>query len=284
MMYKYVFPYRSIDFLSTNRIDLSTYNDALWAGMTLDFSRSSFITPYGMIFLYALVSHLREKYPDSPVRVIFPVGNDLFGYSCRMHLPQMLKEIGDVTISPEPYTVRERDRRASLQELKLADLPHNDAADEEADYLSQIIRRQTNFQVDTLEIIDTGLSELLSNVVTHSGKNQAILVAQTYQNDIRIAIGDSGVGIPFRLRPYQGQLKDDKTLISESLLPMVSSLGGGMGLTELKASITRDKLWRHGVLMIRSNAGWIWTGGEETIERDTAYIVPGTYVNILLKR
>ena len=284
MMYKYVFPSPNIDFLSTNRIDLSPYNDALWAGIILDFSRSSFITPYGMIFLYALVSHLREKYPDGSVRVIFSVGNDLFGYSCRMHLPQMLQEIGDVTISPEPYTVRERDRRASLRELKLVDLPHSDAADEEADYISHVIRRQTNFQEDTLEIIDTGLSELLSNVVTHSGKNQAILAAQTYKDDIRITVGDSGVGIPFRLRPYQGQSKDDKTLISESLLPMVSSLGGGMGLTELKASITRDKLWIHGILMIRSNAGWIWTAGEETRERDTAYVVPGTYVNILLKR
>lgn len=284
MMYNYVFPSRSIDFLSTNRIDISTYNDTLWAGITLDFSSSSFITPYGMIFLYALVSHLREKYPGGPVKVIFPVGNDLFGYSCRMHVPQMLMEIGDVTLLPEPYTIRELDRHASLRELRLVDLPHSDAADEEADHLSQIIRRQSNFQENTLDIIDTGLSELLSNVVTHSGKNQAILAAQTYQNDIRIAIGDSGVGIPVRLRRSQGGWKDDKTLISESLLPMVSSLGGGMGLTELKASITGDKLWRHGVLMIRSNGGWIWTGREETIERDTAYIVSGSYVNILLKR
>ena len=120
--------------------------------------------------------------------------------------------------------------------------------------------------------------------MTHSGKNQAILAVQTYRNDIRIAIGDLGVGIPTRLRPIQGPEKDDKTLIRESLLPMVSSLGGGMGLTELRAGLISHEFWRHRVLMIRSNEGWIWTAGEEIIKRDVSYFVEGTYVNILLKR
>lgn len=293
-IYEYRFPGVEISFHSTRRITFPEINPRKHQRVILNFSGCSWITPYGIIFLYAFIICLRMKYPNNPIRILFPAGTDMFSYACRMNLPQSLMQLSDVSISPEPVTYRRQNRSLSLCELQTVKLENEDEADTFAEkVLTKIIQHQITDDEKTTDLINTGLSELLSNVYVHSGEKEAIVAAQTYApanrpKGVSIAIGDIGIGIPGSLRPVLGYAKDDKTLIRESLESGVSVRGeGGFGLSELNAAIAQHDLWKHRALMIRSNGGWLWSSGESTARGpllgDVDYFVQGTFTCIMLR-
>lgn len=282
MQYKYEFPGKEISFNSTHRISFDGFDAHEHRRILLDFTKSTWITPYGMILVYALAYHLREIHPDHPLEVRFCP--KIFEYLCRMHLPQKLQTHLGVDVSPQPRKVKEQDRHDWLHELELIDLPDHYSADDAAERLFEIISANTQLEGEIQDIINIGLSELLDNIVSHSGVNQALIAAQSYSNCIRIGLGDLGIGIPARLRPVLGEEYEDKDLIQQSLNPKVTSRasGGETGLTDLRDSILG--FVPRGALMIRSNTGWLWFTKGEPTTGEAHLSLSGTLIALLLKR
>lgn len=295
MEHSYIFQGSEFSFFSTRRFDLSDCLDKPLTSISLDLSKVNWITPYGIVFLFAAVSQLREMQPNCRININFPPGTEMFAYACRMDLPQSLIQIPDVIVTPDVVRQRRINRRSSLCEFRTIELATEDDADSVAEeLLGKIVRSQITDDEETNDLINTALSELLSNVYVHSQQSRALVAAQTYApvrkpKTVSIAIGDTGIGIPQSLIAVQGGLKDDKTLIRESLIGGVSARGeGGYGLTDINSTLTQNTLWDRRILMIRSNGGWLWSSGsdetKEPLKGDVSFQIRGTYAGILLKK
>lgn len=281
--YYYTFNSIELSFYTTRLFSFNEFDGTYYEALILDFQKATWVTPFGILFLYSLANQLNNEYPNLKIRFIFSGEN--FSYLCRMHLYKKLSAMNNISCSPEPVRYSEYDRTDTLEEIKFIDFVDQYDTDIKAGELFQLISINTKPCEDNSNIINTALSEIFDNIYSHSGKQQAIIVAQAHKNYIRIAIGDTGIGIPNKLRTKKEYRDlDDNEIIVESLKPYVTtrSGGGGWGLTDLNETITDSQV--PGVLMIRSNLGWIWSRAGFSQSGKTNFNIEGTYIGLLLRR
>ena len=281
--YHYSFLHTEISFLTTRLISFNDFDSSYFDSLVLDFRKASWITPFGILFIYSLAYQLSNEFPEHKIQFIFSKVN--FTYLCRMHLTQKLIAFNNVSINPEPTHVIEHDRTDSLYEIKIIEFENQYDTDNKADELFELISINTKPCDYNSIIINTALSELFDNIYSHSGQPKAIIVAQAYPDYIRIAIGDTGIGIPNKLRSLEEYKQlDDTALINEAIKPNVTTRhgGGGTGLTDLCDTITDSQI--PGVLMIRSNLGSLWLRSGFAQAGRINFNIEGTYMGLLLNR
>jgi len=132
----------------------------------------------------------------------------------------------------------------------------------------------------------TALSELCTNIYDHSaprGQMRGFIAMQAYQNTVKFAVMDLGVGIPKSLRSRYGL--DDAALLEKAFEPGVSARENrGLGLARVSQIVERQ----HGILNVRSGRAKILLLGKErhrTLYRLTQKSAfQGTQIGILLRR
>jgi len=147
-----------------------------------------------------------------------------------------------------------------------------------------------DFQYDAVQAgrFITALSELCTNIYDHStpgGEVRGFIAMQAYQDAVKFAVMDLGIGIPKSLRSrYE---LDDPQLILKAFEPGVSGRmqeGRGLGLTRVCEIVERQD----GILNIRSGRGKVLLLGRQrrrevhTLQHQSTF--PGTQIGILLHR
>ena len=135
----------------------------------------------------------------------------------------------------------------------------------------------------------TALSELCTNIYDHStpgGQVRGYVAMQAYQDTVKFAVMDLGIGIPKSLRSrFEGL--DDGGLIQKAFEPGVSARhaeGRGLGLTRVCEIVERQ----HGILNIRAGRAKVLVLGRprqrevHTLKHPSPF--PGTKIGIFLRR
>lgn len=278
----YQFFSNQIDFRTTSMIALDDAKIRQANDIVLNFSKATWITPFGMLIIYALLRNITLVNPTLQIKIMF--SNAIISYINRMHLVRALNILSNVEVVT-PYTVtRDHDRSSLLMEFTTYPISTADEADKLAEQLFEIIATNIDPDQELQNAINTGLSELLDNIYSHSGSREVLVAAQTNKDKILIGIGDLGVGIPEKIRSITNEEISDAALIRRSLQPKVTTRpgGGGFGLTDTLDAI--HNLNEYGALMIRSNSGWVWESRKNSSSGTVSTEISGTFVALYLKR
>lgn len=145
-----------------------------------------------------------------------------------------------------------------------------------------------DFQYDAVQAARfiTALSELCTNIYDHSspsGDVRGFIAMQAYQNTVKFAVMDLGIGIPKSLRSRYGL--DDFELIQKAFEPGVSSRKDrGLGLSRVCEIVVQQ----HGILNVRSGRAKVLLLGRkrhrEVYKLQQKSTFPGTQIGILLRR
>jgi anti-sigma regulatory factor (Ser/Thr protein kinase) len=135
----------------------------------------------------------------------------------------------------------------------------------------------------------TALSELCTNIYDHSsplGDVHGFIAMQAYQDTVKFAVMDLGIGIPKSLRSQYEDLEDSQ-IIQKAFEPGVSareSEARGLGLARVAEIVKRQ----HGVFNIRSGRAKVLLlgrqGRREIFKLQQKATFPGTQIGILLRR
>lgn len=240
-----------------------------------------FVEPFGLVFLYMYAEHLLQLGAEE-VEIVIPRG-DVGIYLQRMELTDRLAKNPRIRIRQRQplFAMRRNDLRYRLVELQVAHVDKDDEGEALAErILDVMLQKHTKEMSASTEQLELTLVEMIGNVAVHSGREEVILAAQTYQNRVSIAIADVGIGIPARLRKsgiYTGG--EDHVAIETALRPGVSTRvgGGGYGLTTLSAEVQKNG---HR-LTIRSGKGQISLDRYRRARSDRLRPLPGTIVEVV---
>jgi len=248
--------------------------------VTLDLSAIKSADPFGLVYLAIYVGKLIEY---EPLRLSINLGRGAFArHLNRMGVLDVLRRdtrvrVESGTILPEFFGKGSNPRILELEQHTVAD---EDAAEALSERLLDIIvlKRRRDLLARS-ELFQTALLEIIANVSVHSGARQVYVAAAAVNDRIHLAIGDSGMGIPARLKKSGiAEKLSCSGAIIKALEPGVSTrVGrGGLGLTTVS-----DQVREHGSYMaIRSGDGEVVIRGENTTGRDNYHVLPGTMVEI----
>lgn len=278
----YQFLSNQIDFRTTTKIFLDQEKIRQAADLVLNFSKAAWITPFGMVMIYGLVKNVTNINPAVQIKIMF--SDAIISYINRMHLVDALNNITNVEVVTPYSTNRENDRSTLLMEFRAYPINTANEADELAEKIFELIATNIYLDQELQNAINTGLSELLDNIYSHAGTNEALVAVQTNKDKILIGIGDLGVGIPEKLRPIINENLSDAQLIKKALEPKVTTRpgGGGTGLTDTLDAI--QNINDNGALMIRSNSGWVWATRKNPSSGAVSTTILGTFISLYLNR
>lgn len=246
-----------------------------------------FTTPFGLVFLYWYIRDLIDNHDATEVVVAEPANSDVANYLRRMHVPQAFADIDCVDVTElEERSIRERDLSSRLVELQTARIDHDNVVHRKMQQLMEVILEQSDAASGRKEELRITLSEVLSNIHMHSGTREAALAVQSYDNGLKLAFGDGGVGIPTEMEGHEALPEDptDADIIRIAMERTVTSRPemGGMGLAHL-----REIAVESGSLALRSGDGEVrveehQSHGHERLHPNCAAI-QGTLVGIRLR-
>ena len=244
--------------------------------VTIDLRGIRFVEPFGITYLYWLIDYLlAEKASHVTVKVSWNVQN----YLIRMDFPKAFETNPEVEFRPNLHLIKlfRRNLSNQLVELKKFHLRNEDDVEDLTGKVMDVIDnrrpdlRRINYQ------LYLAISELLSNIESHSWSRKGTLVVQSYGQQVYMAIGDGGKGIPNKLRDQRPKLSDAE-LIEYALEPLVSSRRGrgGMGLTELSNAVRECGSY----MAIRSGCGHVIVTKYGNTRRNDCAPLPGTLVEV----
>ncbi|MED0676186.1 ATP-binding protein [Aneurinibacillus thermoaerophilus] len=221
----------------------------------------------------ALTSYMYSK-PDLPVDVYIPRSRDVHTYMTRMKFYEMNNF--DVE-----YPYSERPAAGRFIELTPFNEDNQDAIVDNITRCLDRLRVSENMQ----RALSFSISEMIDNACRHSESQfDGIVCAQSFYNELHLAIADRGIGIPASLaeHPRCIGLSDEKILL-ESVKEKISSklekgghLGNGLFRTNTIVQLARGELY------IYSKNGLLTTTAGKTSARWNDFSWDGTIVHIVL--
>ncbi len=248
----------------------------------VDLSNVRFVEPFGLVHLFLSVRHIASS-GARQVIIDIPRGS-VFTYLTRMHFIDQVEKLDGVEVRNRIW-VRARDLRSRLLELQVCDIQNEDDAEELSERLYELLYRNRGPLGLPGELVRLSLFELIGNVAVHSGTSTVYIAAQSYADDeISLAVGDAGIGIPGRLRRSRvipATYRDPEAL-RKALEPAVSTrVGrGGMGLTMLHEYVRDGAAAR---MSIRSGTAHITSNADGDRLHGTCTPLPGTIVEYVFK-
>lgn len=119
--------------------------------------------------------------------------------------------------------------------------------------LAQITYEKSEGSIPS-EFVNDVFAELLDNIRRHSGQDNFFVVAQSYQNTVKISIADIGIGIPRKIKSQFTEVQADSDAIIFATEPGISTyVEGGWGLTILRGYLEFPDEY----LFIASNNGCV---------------------------
>lgn len=252
-------------------------SDDLGRYISIHLEDLNFVEPFGLIYLFWYLRWIGGRASD--LQVVLPQNRDILTYLKRMHLPESVDDMHQVSFIPriDSWMISEADLPGQLVELEIFEVSDDDAVYELAGKTVEIIlSRDRDVRVSN-ELLHLTLTEVISNIEVHSGTRIGALAVQRYGDRVHMAFGDGGVGIPSALRSA-GLEGTDRELVEEALREHVTSRrgGGGMGLTDLAHAVRRAG--SH--MDVRSGQGHVRIG-RGGFSRDDCGALPGTMIEVV---
>jgi anti-sigma regulatory factor (Ser/Thr protein kinase) len=270
----------NVDHRSPSRVKVTESHEI----SVIDMTRTSFVTPFGCIYLCGMIATLREQ-----GSVTVRMGSDnVATYLCRMDLHKPFAEHSEVVFEPDlkQMSISRLPQAHRLVELSFVDLANDDQVESAADNFWEIISNQAPVYRRLHDEIRTALIELLSNVETHSGVRCASVVAQTVKHCVRIAVGDRGIGIRKSLKrtmPDRVKVLSDSDVIELATQPDVT--GSPFGRRGWGLPTIVNAIREHGrALHIASGRGVHSTYQNWKTGVTSTYAVRGTIVEVAFQR
>lgn len=196
----------------------------------MDLSGTTFAKPFGITLLHTIISSMRQQ-GDAVHVVLAP---DVATYLRRMNLHAPFDGDGGVTFDPDiRQWADSQPRPETLLPLTIVQVANDDEVVAAGSQLWEIIARRAPAFIPIGDQIQTALVELISNVERHSGVDVATVIAQTHRDAVRLAVGDSGIGVRRSLETaYQlADRSDHDVLRFATQLGVTATPGrGGTGL------------------------------------------------------
>ncbi len=243
---------------------------------TIDLSWVTWFEPYALLYLGMFLRHHNRD--DRFFDVVYPTKAEARDYLTSQNFWERFR------FTPNPVTDRSLLRFTSSTSFNdIIDLQNRPTqADEVGDRLREILRRN-GVGVNTEEVT-VAVSELVQNFVEHADEGLAAMMAQYYPHhkNVRIAIGDCGVGIRgslLRSGQYPGLANvSHKEAIVEALQPKVTSKAeGGMGFCVV-ADIVKDQ---RAQMFLSSNDGCVYLDEHGRLYMlDVPYDLPGVQAEL----
>lgn len=236
-------------------------------GSVIDLSVLDFLYPWDMVMVSLLLIEKKDL-PDK--KVILPKNIDILKYLKRMHLPEILKELG----------YRESEDFGSIEvseqyNLNVQELLHCKYRDEFDARLGHFLKMFLNFGMDIndAKLATAIVGELGNNVFDHNlGKwptdiSGCVIAAQNFPKlkKIEFAIGDPGIGFLGSLKAAFPELNSDIEAIKKGLAGNTGRTGEkrGNGLKYIQNWTIKNF---SGKLTIHSGEGIIEVSEKKTSE------------------
>ena len=215
--------------------------------IVIDFSTLSFIQPVGVAILYNIVNWLRIK--GVTVKFRFP------------QLPELVSNTNPIKYLDDCGFFQDflGQKKFGYSLLRSTTIPSKNVACEESyawldDVLISWLMRELATQNRAgFANTKTCLQEIFNNIEDHSNQNLGCVFAQNYPayNEIKLAISDFGVGIPFNIQRVEPIVNDAKALelaVQEgySTKSWPRNRGAGLDiLTQLVVNTNRGRIYIH---------------------------------------
>ncbi|AEX84745.1 Histidine kinase [Marinitoga phage MPV1] len=240
-----------------------------------DFSKVSFVDPFGANFLVLLIKNLENKGIKINVNIL-ELNSDVFDYLNRMNFFDKL----GIDYLEYPHVKHDSNNRF----LEMKEIYSIEEIPDVEKHFQKVIKDE-----DLARFLGYQIRELLDNIFSHAESSiGALLMSQKYHSSstekIIFSVGDLGVGIPATLKPFFQNISMDHLLIEKSLDFGVSSKKNsgiyfgsdhrGAGLYYIKRYVQMNK-WN--LLVISKKGLYFIKRGKETIKKEFKYnIIDGT--------
>lgn len=236
----------------------------------IDLSLARFVDPMGLATIAAVAED--AKACGRGVEFVAPQDASVRSYISRMHLGECLGRFCSHIDLPR---VNERDTGHRLFELQRFDAG---SSDDLAESVFRALRVAGQSQLDAASFF-RGVSEVVSNVVEHSGVNGGWAVMQVMPNNeglITFAVADAGDGLEHTVSRYNqvtGPV-DAMALAFERAVSGTGAHGRGTGLDDLLQRVKRH----HGQLRAWSGGAAGHSAGGPLACRTATAAFPGTVI------
>ncbi|MCP9276555.1 ATP-binding protein [Mycolicibacterium arenosum] len=239
-------------------------NDEVW----IDLSRVAWIDPMGLVVVAATAEDAAAT--GRTVRFTPPLDRNVRSYMSRMHLDECLRRFCPRVDLPR---VRERNTAHRLSELRRFD---GDAGDALADQVFEALCAVGKSRDDAKSFYK-GVSEVVSNVIDHSGVSGGWAAMQVQRPDlITFAIADAGDGLQETLSRHN-EVEGPVDAMEKAFLRECSgtgALGRGTGLDDLVQRVRRHR----GQLRAWSGKATGYSAGGRVACRGVGAAFPGTVI------
>jgi anti-sigma regulatory factor (Ser/Thr protein kinase) len=260
--------YRSLNASTLDRWSSATPEGA--DSVLIDLSLATFVDPMALTTIAAVAENAAASGLD--IEFVPPQDQNIRRYVARMHLGECL---GRYCSNVDLPKVNERDTEDRLFELHRFDA---DSSDDLAESVFRAHKKAGGSSEDTKSFFK-GVSEVLNNVVDHSGAAGGWAAMQVMPKDdglIKFAVADAGYGLEHTLRRYNkvdGPVDAVKKAF-ERTVSGTGQLGRGAGLDDLLQRIKRHK----GHLRAWSGTGAGRSSGGALACREVTAAFPGTVI------
>ncbi len=203
----------------------------------------NFIFPSAITALAALLHEKRKK--GHSIDVELPsASSGIAGYLKRIRFDELAGVNIDVTQREHP------------PEGRFVELTFIDSSDKKDEFTMQFLREvfEGELEKDLISEILSATSELLENVLLHSGDNPwCIAMAQKYRSTIEVSISDRGIGIRESLsRNRDFDIPFDALAVQ---------LAVRRGITRDSEKFAGEGLWKVKNFAVKQNGFfWLWSG------------------------
>lgn len=233
-----------------------------------DLRRASFISPVGLVLIASAVD--RAKRENRAFVLHRPADDHVARYCSRMGLGQRLEVAGFENPLPSVYPNDPNFRFVALHEC-------SGPEDEVLEFLGNRLESWGDRTLATR--MNNDICELIFNVNEHA-EAPGWVAAQCYPQKelVRLAVGDSGVGILASLRSVNGQFDTDDEAIRAACTTRISrkGSGGGFGLPGIVRVTTGD---HKGTMAVLSGTSTLSFAGRQVRSTST---IPTPWVGTIV--
>ncbi len=159
-------------------------------------------------------------------------------------------------------------------------IPHIDSAEEDVIWREQLQPRLGNLRPNVAAIGNHGFTEIFNNVIDHSESEDAMIEFELKDDELRIIIADSGVGIFSKLQSAF-QFHDQRHALLELMKGKITSdptSHSGEGIFFTSKMFDEFHLKSGSLFFSRFNFGQDWF-----MEVEEKHMGPGTVVELVIK-
>lgn len=239
---------------NTTRVIDADWESLVGRSIQLDLRSIEFVEPFGLVYLYTFLNHLHDL---GVVSISVRTEGNLMWYLGRMDFMNSFADDEWIDFEPDlaELQMERTDRTDRLLEFRTFAVANDDEVWEVAQQMAMIVRAQIPETSELGEQIHLSLVEVVSNIEVHSAVHGGVCVVQTIGDEVYMAFGDLGVGVPDKIRRLEPGMSDCEC-IEHALEPGITTRRGrgGRGLTDI-----RDEIRECGTrFVIRSGSGEVY--------------------------